>query len=207
MRLGRVNLSLASLQNLVNKKSGEPGPGGITVTKVDGNAKPKVEERDPRFLAAYHHQERLQLCPETPPSLVGPLRVYRGPLTWEEARKNNPNVFSGGRYAPPDCKTRHGRVAIIVPYRDREDQLRLFLNHLHPILARQQLVYGIYVVDQAGLTKFNRALLFNIGYAEAVTDFGDQWDCFIFHDVDLMPEDDRNLYSCPDLPTHMSVGG
>jgi beta-1,4-galactosyltransferase 1 len=114
-------------------------------------------------------------------------------------------VYSGGRYLPSTCRSAN-RVAIIIPYRNREEQLRLFLNHLHPILGRQNLVYGIYVVNQDGFTKFNRALLFNVGYAEAVKDI-EFWDCFVFHDVDLMPEDDRNVYSCPvKWPRHMSVG-
>lgn len=31
----------------------------------------------------------------------------------------------------------------------------------------------------------------NIGYKEAIKDY--DWACLIFHDVDLVPEDDRNL--------------
>ena len=50
---------------------------------------------------------------------------------------------------------------------------------------------------------FNRALLFNIGFLEAMKHYS--WECFIFHDVDLIPEDDRNVYSCPPEPRHMSV--
>ena len=46
-------------------------------------------------------------------------------------------------------------------------------------------------------------MLMNVGFREAMKDF--HWDCFIFHDVDLLPEDDRNLYTCPDMPRHMSV--
>ena len=51
--------------------------------------------------------------------------------------------------------------------------------------------------------KFNRGTLLNVGFVEAMKDFA--WDCFIFHDVDLLPEDDRNLYTCPIQPRHMSV--
>ena len=47
-------------------------------------------------------------------------------------------------------------------------------------------------------------MLFNIGYLEAAKT-GD-WDCFIFHDVDLLPENDLNVYNCSQMPRHMSVG-
>lgn len=43
----------------------------------------------------------------------------------------------------------------------------------------------------------------NIGFVEAMKIR--PFDCFIFHDVDLLPEDDRNLYTCPEQPRHMSV--
>jgi hypothetical protein len=44
----------------------------------------------------------------------------------------------------------------------------------------------------------------NIGFKEAI--FHGLFECFIFHDVDLLPEDDRNIYSCPEdgKPRHMS---
>lgn len=46
-------------------------------------------------------------------------------------------------------------------------------------------------------------MLMNIGAAEALRQ--DAFQCFVFHDVDLLPEDDRNIYSCPEQPRHMSV--
>lgn len=47
-------------------------------------------------------------------------------------------------------------------------------------------------------------MLLNIGFLEAKR--REEFQCFIFHDVDILPEDDRNLYSCPDYgrPFHMS---
>lgn len=61
----------------------------------------------------------------------------------------------------------------------------------------------IHVILSSGTGAFNRAMLMNVGYVEALKER--TFDCFIFHDVDLLPEDDRNLYTCPEQPRHMSV--
>lgn len=50
---------------------------------------------------------------------------------------------------------------------------------------------------------FNRGFLFNVGFMEATKD--KEFGCFVFHDVDLLPLNDQNLYQCPDQPRHMSV--
>ena len=53
-------------------------------------------------------------------------------------------------------------------------------------------------------SKFNRAMLMNIGFLEALK--LNKYNCVIFHDVDLVPENDKNIYSCPDdNARHMSA--
>lgn len=49
-----------------------------------------------------------------------------------------------------------------------------------------------YVADGS---PFNRGMLMNIGFKEAQSI--EQFQCFIFHDVDLLPENDGNPYTCP----------
>ena len=43
----------------------------------------------------------------------------------------------------------------------------------------------------------------NAGFMEVFTQTDAQ--CFVFHDVDQLPEDDRNMYSCPSRPRHLSA--
>jgi hypothetical protein len=70
-------------------------------------------------------------------------------VSWDKILAQNPRVEHGGRYRPRECVARH-KVAVIVPYRDREQHLRSFLYNLHPMLQRQQLDYGIYIIVQIG---------------------------------------------------------
>lgn len=91
--------------------------------------------------------------------------------------------------------------AIIVPYRDREAQLRIFLNFIHHFLQRQKIHYKIYIVDQKNYLPFNRAKLLNIGSKVAISD---GFPCLILHDLDLIPLNYGNIYGCSKLPRHMS---
>ncbi|XP_062595063.1 beta-1,4-N-acetylgalactosaminyltransferase bre-4-like [Saccostrea cucullata] len=143
----------------------------------------------------------VRVCSISPPALVGQLETYKSAPPYEELIKLFPLVKPGGRYTPYECISRE-RVAIIIPFRDREEHLRILLHNLHPILQRQQLDYGIYVIEQINGTQFNRAMLMNIGYAESIKLYN--YTCFVFHDVDLIPENDRIMYDCIGSPRHLS---
>lgn len=143
----------------------------------------------------------VRVCSSSPSDLVGSLATYKEAPSYKEMIKIYPLVRPGGLYTPPDCIARE-RVAIIIPFRDREEHLRILLHNLHPMLQRQQLDYGIYVVEQENGTQFNRAMLMNIGYAESIKLYN--YTCFVFHDVDLIPENDRIMYDCRDSPRHLS---
>ncbi|TKR64212.1 hypothetical protein L596_024785 [Steinernema carpocapsae] len=140
----------------------------------------------------------LTLCPEVPPGLVGPIQ----PDFNISELKELDGLQIGGHWKPETCEAMQ-RVAIIVPYRNREEHRRILLKNLHPLLQKQQLDYTIFVVDQSENQTFNRAKLMNVGFVEAKKQY--DWDCFIFHDVDLIPENDNNMYSCVDQPKHMAV--
>lgn len=50
---------------------------------------------------------------------------------------------------------------------------------------------------------FNKGRLMNAGFKEAWK--SGHFDCVIFHDVDLLPENDKNMYTCGETPRHMSI--
>ncbi|CAH1639052.1 unnamed protein product [Spodoptera littoralis] len=132
----------------------------------------------------------------------GPIEVDKSEVDLEWVAKINNHVKPGGYYAPAYCRPKQ-RVAIIVPYRDRQVNLGIFLLHIHKYLKKQLLEYRIFVIEQFGTEKFNKGTLYNIAYLE--TQLFGTWDCLIFHDVDLIPEDERIPYTCSDHPIHLAA--
>ena len=77
------------------------------------------------------------------------------------------------------------KYSFIIPYRDREDNLRALLSKLLPGLVGVD--YEIIVAEQGDPISFCRANMFNEGARIATG------DVFIFHDVDHVAQD-TNLY-------------
>ncbi|XP_076335293.1 beta-1,4-galactosyltransferase 2-like isoform X2 [Tachypleus tridentatus] len=142
------------------------------------------------------------LCSPVPFSLVGRLNLTFNTPTEDDILTLVPQLRLGGAWSPHTCKSRH-HVAVIIPFRDREEHLLVLLRYLHPLLQRQLLDYRIFVVEQYGNETFNKGVLMNAGVRESLKEAA--YHCFVFHDVDMIPEDDRNMYSCPQFPRHLSV--
>ena len=136
---------------------------------------------------------------------MGNVNTNHSGVTFEQIEKelSIQNITHGGKWSPKDCIPQH-HVAILIPYRNREDHLMQILYHLHPILARQELSYGIYLIEPVPGITFNRGILLNAGFIESNKDSNDTWQCHAYHDVDLLPEYDIAPYSCPQLPTHLA---
>ena len=95
-------------------------------------------------------------------------------------------------------KVQNHKLGIIVPYRDRPQQLKRFIKHMGEYLT--DLDYQIFIIEQSDDKPFNRGKLLNVGYKFAC-DSG--CDYFVFHDVDMLPEDVD--YSYTDKPLHLAT--
>lgn len=108
-------------------------------------------------------------------------------------------LLLGGEYVPKNCIS-YNKTAIIVPYRNRKEHLRVFINFMHSFLQKQYIPYRIFLIEQNNTFAFNRAKLFNIGALEAIRL---NYFCLILSDIDLLPLNTGNIYTCSKLPRHM----
>uniref|UniRef100_A0A1B0BRG9 Beta-1,4-N-acetylgalactosaminyltransferase n=1 Tax=Glossina palpalis gambiensis TaxID=67801 RepID=A0A1B0BRG9_9MUSC len=84
-------------------------------------------------------------------------------------------------------------MAVLVPFRDRFEELLQFVPHLTKFLERQGVAHHIFVLNQIDRYRFNRASLINVGFrfTSAVYDY------IAMHDVDLLPLNDELRYEYP----------
>ncbi len=92
------------------------------------------------------------------------------------------------------------KLGIIVPYRHRERDLDIFLNHMERYFSEKEIRYEIIIVDQDDAKQFNRGMLLNIGFTYAKKL---KCDYVVFHDVDMLPIDVDYGYS--DIPLHLAT--
>ena len=95
-------------------------------------------------------QPSLPSCPVIPPNLVGRIPLLTDDISFDQLEAEHPELEPGGHYKPPNCKAVQ-KVAVVIPYRAREEHLRKFLHNIHPFLQKQQAEYVIYVVEQVSL--------------------------------------------------------
>jgi len=75
----------------------------------------------------------------------------RASLTMESVESRHAAVRAGGRWSPANCSAWQ-KLAIMISYRDRYEQLVLLLNRLHTLLQRQMAYYQIFVIEQVLLS-------------------------------------------------------
>ena len=101
---------------------------------------------------------------------------------------------------PRNLKEQRQHAVFIIPYRNRQAHLSLFIPTLTRYLLKQGYKnYSVCIVEQADSKPFNRAKLLNIGAAI----MKDKADYYIFHDVDMRPRDVDYRYSLN--PCHIAT--
>lgn len=96
------------------------------------------------------------------------------------------------------------KLALIVPFRDRFEELLQFVPHMNRFLNDQQIPHHIFIVNQADRFRFNRASLINVGYLFTK----DNFDYIAMHDVDLLPLNKNLKYNYPSKgPFHVAAPG
>lgn len=93
-------------------------------------------------------------------------------------------------------------LCILVPFRDRFEELLQFAPHMKKFLAAQDVSHEIWVINQADEWRFNRAALINAGCRESPA----SCDYIAIHDVDLLPLNPRLSYAFPanNQPFHVA---
>jgi len=91
------------------------------------------------------------------------------------------------------------KLGVIVPYRNRYEQLQIFKARISEYLEKKGIPFELIIVEQDDAKLFNRGMLLNIGFK-----YAKKMGCryVVFHDVDLIPYDVDYSYS--EYPIHLA---
>ena len=86
---------------------------------------------------------------------------------------------------------------IIIPFRDREEHLKYFIENTAEIIKKNLPNTKIIVIEQNNGKLFNRGILLNIGFNE----YKNKTQYFFTHDIDINPslEIVKNIYTKKDI--------
>nr|XP_012642822.1 beta-1,4-galactosyltransferase 7 isoform X3 [Microcebus murinus] len=128
----------------------------------------------------------------------------------QAARGQGQEASGPPRACPPEPPPEHWeedaswgphRLAVLVPFRERFEELLVFVPHMHRFLSRKRVPHHIYVLNQVDHFRFNRAALINVGFLES----GNGTDYIAMHDVDLLPLNEALDYGFPEAgPFHVA---
>ena len=95
------------------------------------------------------------------------------------------------------------KLGVCVPYRNRELHLNEFIPKVGKFLKEAGIDFQMYFAHQIDDKLFNRGAMKNIAAKHA---FEDGCDYIVWHDIDMIPEDNSCDYSFPgDFPQHIAV--
>jgi len=94
------------------------------------------------------------------------------------------------------------KLCVLVPFRDRMEEMLEFVPHMHRFLNTQKIRHKILIINQVDVLRFNRASLINAGFKIGQA----ECDYIAMHDVDLLPLNMALNYSYPaNGPFHIAA--
>ncbi|KAF7490342.1 Beta-1, 4-galactosyltransferase 7 [Sarcoptes scabiei] len=114
----------------------------------------------------------------------------------------NRNVFFDEFKEQSELEFKVNRLAVIIPFRERFNQLLQFIPHMSAFLRKQNISHQFFVINQVDNYRFNRGALINVGFLIA----RNRSTYIAMHDVDLLPLNEQLSYRFPsDGPFHISA--
>lgn len=94
---------------------------------------------------------------------------------------------------------------ILIPYRDREKDMKYFLEYTYPLLKKNIENLKLVIVEQEKGKPFNRGITLNIGFQEMEKESNGVINNYITHDIDVNPFEStiKELYNKPIEDNHV----